>query len=108
MGLFGAFKSAVKDINDGYNEFKITDGAKLVDVRNTDEYHYGHISGSINIPLGNIKDIETIIEDKNTPVFLYCLSGARSEIAEGTLKKMGYTNVKNIGGIKNFSGGLVF
>lgn len=108
MGLFGAFRSAVKDINDGYNEFKFTEGAKLVDVRSATEYHNGHIPGSINIPLEDIENIKTVIEDKSTPVFLYCLSGARSERAEGLLKKMHYTNAKNIGGIKNFSGGLVF
>ena len=91
-----------KDINKGVEEFRNTRDAVLLDVRTSDEYKSGHIEGSLN----NIRDIQKKVKDKNTPLFVHCLSGARSSSAVSLLKSMGYTNVKNIGGISNYKGRL--
>ena len=92
------------DINDGVKEFEGTEGAVLLDVRTADEYAEGHIPGSINIPLDTIRAIETAVPDKTLPVFLHCLSGARSAQAERIVKQLGYANAQNIGGFNAYRG----
>lgn len=105
MGLFTFLRTP--DINDGVEEFKNTDGAFLLDVRTTEEYREGHIYGSVNLPLDKIITIENIIKDKATPLYVHCFSGSRSEQAVSYLKKIGYTNVRNIGGISKYRGKVV-
>jgi len=105
MGLFNLFSG--NNINTGVAEFNNTDGARLIDVREKDEYLSGHIKGSINIPLSCIEEIKNQVKDLNTPVFLYCLSGARSSNAAKYIKQYGYTCVKNIGGINGYTGEIV-
>ena len=92
------------DINQGVKEYSTTDGAVLLDVRTPDEYRQGHIPGSKNVPLQSISKVAGMIDNKSTPIFVHCLSGARSRQAAAILKQMGYTNVKNIGGISAYAG----
>lgn len=92
------------DINQGVKEYSTTDGAVLLDVRTPDEYRQGHIPGSKNVPLQSISKVTGMIDNKSTPIFVHCLSGARSHQAAAILKQMGYTNVKNIGGISAYAG----
>ena len=100
--MFGFLKR--NDINKGIEEFKATNGAVLLDVRTKDEYKSGHVPGSKNIAVGEIEKAASVISDKATPLFVHCLSGARSGRAVSVLKNMGYTNVKNIGGINGYRG----
>lgn len=95
-----------KDINKEILEFKGTIDAVLLDVRSKGEYQEGHISGSKNIELEKIDTVGLFIKDKTTPIFIYCYSGSRSELAMSALKNMGYTSVKNIGGISSYTGNL--
>ena len=92
------------DINQGVKEYSTTDGAVLLDVRTPDEYRQGHIPGSKNVPLQSISKVAGMIDNKSTPIFVQCLSGVRSRQAAAILKQMGYTNVKNIGGISSYAG----
>lgn len=92
------------DINQGVKEYSTTDGAVLLDVRTPDEYRQGHIPGSKNVPLQSISKVTGMIDNKSTTIFVHCLSGARSRQAAAILKQMGYTNVKNIGGISAYAG----
>lgn len=102
MGLFDFFRTA--DINAGIAEYKATEGAVLLDVRTEEEYRDGHIDGSINLPLNRISSIENIVKDKSTLLYVHCYSGSRSGQAASYLKRMGYTNAKNIGGISSYRG----
>ena len=102
MGFFDFLKGT--DINQGVKEYRATDGAVLLDVRTPDEYRQGHIPGSKNVPLQSISKVTGMIDNKSTPIFVHCLSGARSRQAAAILKQMGYTNVNNIGGIAAYSG----
>ena len=102
MGFFDFLKGT--DINQGVKEYNATDGAVLLDVRTSSEYAEGHIPGSKNLPLQSIDKVERMIENKATPIFVHCLSGARSRQAAAVLQQMGYTNVKNIGGIASYTG----
>ena len=92
------------DINQGVKEYSTTDSAVLLDVRTPDEYRQGHIPGSKNVPLQSISKVAGMIDNNSTPIFVHCLSGARSRQAAAILKQMGYTNVKNIGGISAYAG----
>lgn len=92
------------DINQGVKEYSTTDSAVLLDVRTPDEYRQGHIPGSKNVPLQSISKVAGMIDNKSTTIFVHCLSGARSRQAAAILMQMGYTNVKNIGGISAYAG----
>ena len=102
MGLFDLMRSP--DINEGVKRFHATPGAVLLDVRNADEYAAGHIPGSVNLPLPQIGSAKGRFPDTGIPLFVYCLSGARSSSAIGALKEMGYTDLTNIGGIRAWRG----
>ena len=102
MGIFDFFKQP--DINQGVQEYKDAVGAVLLDVRTPQEYREGHIPGSQNVPLQQLDKVEEVTENKDTVLYVYCRSGARSRQAASLLKQMGYTNVHNIGGIAAYSG----
>lgn len=76
------------------------DGAVFVDVRTPAEFAAGCRPGSLNIPLDAIPK-QAVKLDKNRPVILSCASGARSGIAAGILKGMGFRNVTNAGPWQN-------
>ena len=102
MGIFDFFKQP--DINQGVQEYKNAVGAVLLDVRTPQEYREGHIPGSQNMPLQQLDKVEEVTENKDTVLYVYCRSGARSRQAVSLLQAMGYTNVHNIGGIAAYSG----
>ena len=81
----------------------------IVDVRRyDDEYALGHIKNAINIPNEVIEQqAESILTDKDQLILVYCRSGNRSKKASETLVKLGYTNVKEFGGIINWPYGTV-
>ena len=92
------------DINEGLKAYKAAKGAMLIDVRDANEYGLGHIPGAVNMPLSAIDAKSAEIKDKNTPIFLYCVSGARAGNAMSILKSKGFKNVTNIGGINSYKG----
>lgn len=100
MGVFNIFSKL--NINEGVKKFRQTPNAILLDVRTEEEYSETHIDGSTNLPLQKIEMATSIITDKNKPLFVYCRSGVRSAKAVAILKKMGYTNVNDIGGILDY------
>ena len=102
MSFFDLFRQP--DINQGVKKYQSDSGAVLLDVRTPEEYRSGHIPGSKNIPLQTIDRASTVVENKDTALYVYCQSGARSRQAAGLLRQMGYTNVNNIGGIAAYAG----
>lgn len=80
----------------------------LVDVRTVEEFATGYVAGSINIPIDDIAStFESQISNKDTRLFIICRSGNRSALASEQLKKMGYTNITDIGGIINWPQTLI-
>ena len=72
----------------------------ILDTREQDEYDNGHIAGAILIPYTEIENkAEEMLPDKDKLILVYCRSGRRSKIAAESLSKLGYTNVKEFGGI---------
>jgi hypothetical protein len=69
----------------------------VIDVRTKFEYKLGHLKGSVNIPINNIKEIvPKVIKNKFATILIYCNSGNRARQATDYLIKMGYTNVNYI------------
>ena len=72
----------------------------ILDVREQDEFDAGHIPGAILIPYTKIENkSEEMLPDKDTQILVYCRSGRRSKIAAESLAKLGYTDIKEFGGI---------
>ena len=72
----------------------------VLDVRTPEEFADGHIDGAILIPDYEIEaSAKNILTDKNALILVYCRSGRRSKLASQTLTNMGYTNIKEFGGI---------
>ena len=89
--ISGAEAKALMDSESGYI---------IIDARTQEEYDQGHIPGAILIPEYEIAErAEKELPDKNQLILVYCRSGRRSKIAAEELVKLGYTNVKEFGGI---------
>ena len=86
-----------KEIMDNENSYVI------LDVRTQEEFDEAHIDGAILIPDYEIADkAESVLEDKDQLLLVYCRSGRRSKLAAEELVKLGYTNVKEFGGISDW------
>lgn len=69
----------------------------VVDVRTPEEYSKAKIAGSISIPLDQLEQkSDLVLQDKNQPVLVYCLSGSRSQAAADILSKKGYQEIYNL------------
>ncbi len=72
----------------------------VLDVRTEEEFASGHIENAILIPDYEIEaKAESVIADKDCLILVYCRSGRRSKLASEVLVNLGYTNVKEFGGI---------
>ena len=94
-------KTRVKEINvtDTRARLDQNPSAKLIDVREDNEWDAGHASGAIHLGKGIIeRDIEVAVPDKSTEIILYCGGGYRSALAADVLQEMGYTNVWSMAG----------
>ena len=76
------------------------EGYIILDVRTPEEYDQGHIPGAIVIPHEEIAEkAEEVLTNKDQLILVYCRSGRRSKIAAEALVELGYTNIKEFGGI---------
>ena len=76
------------------------EGYIILDVREQDEFDQGHIPGAILIPYTQIdRKAEDMLPDLDQLILVYCRSGRRSKIAAEALVELGYTNIKEFGGI---------
>lgn len=74
-------------------------GARLFDVREDLEWTAAHAEGAQHVARGVIeRDIEKLVPDKSTPLYLYCGGGFRSALSADSLQQMGYTAVHSIAG----------
>lgn len=103
MGLFDFFSRP--SLQEGLDRCKADPKGILVDVRTPEEYEEGHIPGSRNLPLDELIRARNM-PDRNASLYVYCHSGARSRQAAALLKRMGYPNVTNIGGLMGYRGAI--
>ena len=111
--LLGACGNDTDNTNKGENAMyeqitaeeakKIMDSGEehiILDVREQDEFDAGHIPGAILLPYTEIENkAEEMIPDIDKQILVYCRSGRRSKIAAEALVALGYTNIKEFGGI---------
>lgn len=79
----------------------LSNGGQLIDVRTVAEYSAGHIAEATNTPVEEIQNGAQPAVSKDTAIYLYCHSGRRAGIAKEALNAAGYTNVTNLGGMKD-------
>lgn len=80
----------------------ISDGGQLIDVRSTDEFSRGALQGAKNMPIDSIQYALNTI-DKDKPVILYCQTGRRSGMVKKLFDSLGFAQVHNIGGIRQYA-----
>ncbi len=91
MNITAAEAKQIMDIQEGYI---------ILDVRSQSEYDEGHIPGAILIPNTEIEErAEENLPDKDQLILVYCRSGRRSKMAAEILAELGYTNIREFGGI---------
>lgn len=84
------------------------EGYIILDVRTPEEFAKRHIEGAILIPDYEIGEkAESILTDKEQLILVYCRSGRRSKNAANELATLGYTNIKEFGGINDWKYGTV-
>jgi rhodanese-related sulfurtransferase len=94
-------KSRIREVTVAETQARMKEnaGAKLIDVREDNEWDAAHAAGAIHLGKGIIeRDIETTVPEKDTELILYCGGGYRSALAADALQKMGYTNVFSMAG----------
>ena len=98
LNIVNDAKSRIREVTVAETQTRKTD-AKLIDVREDNEWEAGHAAGAIHLGKGIIeRDIEKTVPDKATELILYCGGGYRSALATDALQKMGYTNVFSMAG----------
>ena len=84
------------------------DDVIILDVRREDEFAQGHIPGAICIPVETIGDDDIPqLPDLNATILVYCRSGRRSVQAAIKLDELGYTDIREFGGILTWKGPVV-
>ena len=94
-------KSRIKEVTVAETRDRLSANreARLIDVREDNEWDAAHAAGAIHLGNGIIeRDIETTVPDKSTELILYCGGGYRSALAADVLQTMGYTNVFSMAG----------
>ena len=94
-------KSRIREVTVAETQQRLEQNAdaKLIDVREDNEWEAAHAAGATHLGKGIIeRDIETTVPDKATELILYCGGGYRSALAADVLQKMGYTNVYSMAG----------
>lgn len=77
----------------------------LLDVRTQEEFDNGHIPGAVLLPYDEVEEkAGKLLPDKDREIVIYCRSGRRSAIAKDSLEALGYTNVKDFGGMNRWQG----
>ncbi len=84
-------------------------GCVMLDVREEEEFITGHPVEAELLPLDSISPESAAdhIPTKETPVLVYCRSGARSCIAAEKLREMGYRRVYDVGSMVGWPYGSV-
>src|SRR6185503_460605 len=94
-------KSRIRELTVAETQLRLKQNAdaKLIDVREDNEWEATHAAGATHLGKGIIeRDIETTVPDKTTELILYCGGGYRSALAADALQRMGYTNVYSMAG----------
>ena len=101
LKLVNDAKTRVREVtvDETQQRLKANPNAKLIDVREDNEWQAGRAAGAEHLGKGIIeRDIEAEVPDKSTELILYCGGGFRSALVADVLQRMGYTNVFSMAG----------
>jgi rhodanese-related sulfurtransferase len=101
LRLVNDAKSRIREVSveQTHERLRANQGAKLIDVREDNEWTEAHAQGAEHLGKGIIeRDIEARVPDKSTELILYCGGGYRSALAADVLQRMGYSNVWSMAG----------
>lgn len=99
--LVSEAKARIREIDLDAAEAAIRAADVLLDVREADEFHAGHISGALNIPRGLLEfrlSASPELSSRDLNIVLYCKTSGRAALAACALQDMGYLNVQSIAG----------
>ena len=100
--LSGIILLAVSGCCSTESKISMKNNAVLLDVRTPEEHKSGYLEGAVLLPLAELESkISSKVSGKNTPIYIYCRSGRRAGTAVEKLKAMGYTDLHNLGGLKD-------
>jgi len=101
LKLVNDAKSRISEVTvaETQERMKANTDARLIDVREDNEWADDHAAGAIHLGKGIIeRDIEAAVPDKAAELILYCGGGYRSALSADVLQNMGYTNVFSMAG----------
>ncbi|HKZ01072.1 MAG TPA: rhodanese-like domain-containing protein [Pyrinomonadaceae bacterium] len=99
LKLVNDAKSRIREVTVAETRERMNKGARLIDVREDNEWQDSHAAGAEHLGKGIIeRDIESQVPDKSRELILYCGGGYRSALAADALQQMGYTNVYSMAG----------
>lgn len=96
-----AAKAEIREVSLDQSEEAIKQADLLVDVREADEFHAGHIPGAINIPRGILEfklTNDPALENRGLNMVIYCKNSGRSALSAKAMQEMGYLHVQSIAG----------
>ena len=99
--LVAEAKARIHEIDLDAADAAIRDADVLLDVREADEFHAGHIPGAVNIPRGLLEfklSASPEMTSRDLNIVLYCKTSGRAALAACALRDMGYLNVQSIAG----------
>lgn len=107
IGLLPIVEKSIEGENEEVHAAEAAPAAKpvadntplVIDVRTRGEFASGAVQGAINIPLDELANYTDELGSTSRDITLYCASGARSAYGQRILMQLGFTNVKNGGGI---------
>jgi rhodanese-related sulfurtransferase len=100
LAIVAEAKTRVREVSVAETLEAVNGGnARLIDVREDNEWEAAHARGADHLGKGIIeRDIEKLVPDKDAELILYCGGGYRAALAADSLQKMGYTNVASMAG----------
>lgn len=76
----------------------VPEGARIVDVRQPEEFRAGHVPGAVSIPMGEVRDRVADVPQGDGPVYVMCKAGARSQKAAEFYAEQGIEVINVDGG----------
>jgi phage shock protein E len=99
--LISRYMGGVKKASPEQVREKIAAGARILDVRTTSEFASGSYKKAKNFPVETLENRLFELEPKDKPIVVFCASGSRSGKAWRILKKAGFTDITNAGGLSD-------
>ncbi|SET08171.1 MULTISPECIES: rhodanese-like domain-containing protein [Marinobacter] len=99
--LVEAARAEITELPLDRSEDAIREADLLIDVREPEEYHAGHLPGAINVPRGLLEfklSNDPALEDRSLNLVIYCKNSGRSALSAKVMKEMGYLHVQSIAG----------